>query len=565
MKRESTNEVVSSIDKQVALKYQLAAFLLLFFQITAFAGSGSLLPPKDVISSITKQELKRHLNFLASDELGGRYSFSSSNHIAARYLASHLEAYGFRGAARDGSYFQKVPFVTLNIADKFNRAALVVGNEEQKLNYPEDFIFYNTGERTTLKLAGDNLRAKFSGSLVFVGYGISSPRNNYDDYAGLDVKGKIVVRVDNRPTALNNAKLEATEYRDGAAKAHGAIAAIVISTRIQKMWTNFRDTLLNEKEMRPRPRPDILARKWQEESDPAIPEILAGPRLVQALTSLMRESENYLNEAEGYTLRPRNLDASIQIDTGFTLSEAPPTYNVVGIFDGADPKLKNEYVVLSAHYDHLEDSQKRGDVYNGADDNASGVATILEIADALAQGKRPKRSIMIVFYTAEELGLYGSQFNTDYDPLVPLSNIAANFNLDMVGRSAKKGDTYKHPPFGDKTTDENSVYIITNDSQFKELKNIHEEINAKTVRLQSDYTYSNLKHPSRLYYRTDSYNYAKSNIPFITYFTGWHQDYHKPTDEINKIDFSKMERITRLAFATSWHFANSDFSLLRKN
>lgn len=543
------------------LKNCLIAILLIIslFSVPAL-GSTNLLPPNELVNRITANDLKMHIDFLASDELGGRYAFNSSSYIAARYLATRLKAYGFRGAARDSTFYQKVPFTTLTINKEDYRANLNYGSEEMKLNYAEDFIFYTTGDRTTLKINGDNLQAKLNGSLVFVGYGISSPRNNHDDYAGLDVRGKIVVRINNKPEPLKNIKLQDDEQKDGAAAKHGAVGAIVISTGLQKIWDGYRETLLIEKERRLRPNPDVLERRMQESNDPVIPEILAGPPFVEALTKILGEKENYLSDADGEpVLRPRELEAKIDLNMGFTLEEAPPTFNIVSILEGSDPRLKNEYVVLTAHYDTLGSDEKlnKNLIHNGADDNASGTAAILEIAEAFASGKRPKRSIMVIFYTAEELGLFGSQFNTDYETLIPLEKITVTINLDMIGRSAREGENYKRPPFGDETSAKNSVFVIVND-EFSDLKKLHEDTNQKTVGLKFDYKYSDKKAPSRMYFRTDSYNFAKHGVPFITYFTGLHKDYHTPGDDVSELDFQKMERITKLAFSTGWQVSNAD-------
>lgn len=543
----------------------LTAAFAISLALTIVSAKTLPLPPAESISGIRARDLRRHLSFLASDELGGRYTFSPSGLIAARYLAAQLESYGYRGAARDRSFFQKVPFASMTIDDAENSATLTSTDSKKEFTYPHDYVFYTTGDRTILKVSDGKLRAKLRGELVFVGYGISSPKNNYDDYAGLDVKGKITVRVDNKPESLKNVKLAPDEQADRAAAAHGASGAIVISTGLQKMWAGFSSGMLEE-ERRLWPRADVLEKGVREREvviDPVIPEILAGPALVKSVAALMGKDESYLSQAEGSPLQSRPLSATIDIHLGFNLKEAPQTYNVVGILEGADPRLKDEYIVLSAHYDHL--TAHRGEaasvVYNGADDNGSGTAGVLEIAQAFSSGPRPKRSIIVVFYTAEEIGLVGSFFNTEHEPLVPLQKIVANFNMDMIGRSRVEGDTYKEPRSGTTTSEKNSVYIIGDDQHSSELRALSERTNAETVRLRFDYTYNDLKHPSQMYSRTDSYNFAKRGVPIITYFTGWHSDYHKPTDDVDKLDFEKMERISRLAFATSWRVANLDHRL----
>jgi Zn-dependent M28 family amino/carboxypeptidase len=238
--------------------------------------------------------------------------------------------------------------------------------------------------------------------------------------------------------------------------------------------------------------------------------------------------------------------------------EAPPAQNVAGILDGADPKLKDEFVLFSAHYDHLK-TEDNGDVYNGADDDGSGTVSVLEIAQAFSIGPRPKRSILIIFHTGEELGLFGSEFNTDYEPVVPLSKLVADFNIDMVGRSRPPGDT---DPRDRMLTDKDSLYVIGADKLSTELNQINEMTNNDTVRLKFDYTYNDDRHPERFYYRSDHYNYAKHGIPVIFYFTGVHRDYHKTTDDVDKIDFEKMERIDRMVFATGWRVAQLDHRLV---
>jgi len=256
--------------------------------------------------------------------------------------------------------------------------------------------------------------------------------------------------------------------------------------------------------------------------------------------------------------RPAALTASAEVKLRVAVKDAPPAQNVVAILDGADPNLKDQFVVLSAHYDHLKTGDK-GEVYHGADDDGSGTVSVLEIAQAFSVGPRPRRSILIVFHTGEELGLFGSEFNTDYEPVVPLDKLVTNLNIDMVGRSRPPGDD---DPRDAHLTDKDSIYIIGADKLSSELNKLNEETNLATSRMKFDYMYNDEKHPERFYYRSDHYNYAKHGIPIIFYFTGVHRDYHKPTDVVEKIDFEKMERIGRMIFATGWRVANLDHRLV---
>src|SRR4030095_10373991 len=284
-----------------------------------------------------------------------------------------------------------------------------------------------------------------------------------------------------------------------------------------------------------------------------LPQITAGPELIKAVAKLMgKESSEILTP--GRKAVPAEIAAAVEIKLRVAVKDAPPAQNVVGILEGGDSKLKDEYVVFSAHYDHLKSTDK-GEVYRGADDDGSGTVSVLEIAQAFAIGPRPRRSILVVFHTGEELGLYGSEFNTDYEPVVPLRKLVADLNIDMVGRSRPEGDD---DPRDARLTDKDSIYIIGAYKLSTELHKLNEETNLETARMRFDYTYNDDKHPERFYYRSDHYNYAKHGIPVIFFFTGVHRDYHQLTDVVDKIDFEKMERIDGLIFSTGCRIAHLD-------
>ncbi len=219
--------------------------------------------------------------------------------------------------------------------------------------------------------------------------------------------------------------------------------------------------------------------------------------------------------------------------------------NVLGYIEGAD--LKEELIIITAHYDHLGKHDSL--VFNGADDDGSGTAATLEIAEAfmLAKkaGKGPRRSVLIMPVSGEEKGLLGSKYYTE-NPIYPLKNTIANLNIDMIGRLDDWHDTA------------NYVYLIGADRLSQELHDISEQVNKKYIRLNLDYKFNEEDDPNRYYYRSDHYNFAKNNIPVIFYFNGVHEDYHKATDTVEKIDFKKTETITRLVFLTAWELANRE-------
>ena len=227
-------------------------------------------------------------------------------------------------------------------------------------------------------------------------------------------------------------------------------------------------------------------------------------------------------------------------------SNGNPSQNVLAFIKGSEKP--DEIIVLSAHYDHV--GIENGEVYNGADDDGSGTVALIEIAKAFQkakkQGNGPKRSILFLHVTGEEIGLYGSRYYTE-NPLFPLSNTVVNLNVDMIGRigSEKEGN-------------DNYVYLIGSDKLSQELHDVSEAVNKRYTNLELDYTYNDDNDPNRFYYRSDHYNFAKNDIPVIFYFNGTHKDYHKHTDTPDKIEYELLAKRSRLIFLTAWELANRE-------
>lgn len=220
--------------------------------------------------------------------------------------------------------------------------------------------------------------------------------------------------------------------------------------------------------------------------------------------------------------------------------------NVVAYIKGSEKP--DEYLVISAHYDHI--GVKGDKINNGADDDGSGTTAILEIAEAFKNasenGNPPKRSIVFLHVTGEEIGLFGSRYYTEH-PIFPLEKTVANLNIDMIGRVDEKHT--KTPEF---------VYLIGSDKLSTELHELSETVNRKYTKLELDYTYNDENDPNRFYYRSDHYNFAKNNIPIIFYFNGVHEDYHKPTDTPDKIRYDLLKKRAQLIFYTAWEIANRE-------
>ena len=233
-----------------------------------------------------------------------------------------------------------------------------------------------------------------------------------------------------------------------------------------------------------------------------------------------------------------------------TYSDLKPikTENVLGFLEGSDKK--EEVIVITAHYDHVGVKKDGvGDlIHNGADDDGSGTAAVMELAkiftEAKKDGRGPRRSILFMLVTAEEKGLLGSDYYTQ-NPVFPLENTVVNLNIDMIGR--RDFNHRDSAPY---------VYVIGADKLSSELNRVSETINKQYSNLIFDYTYNDVNHPDRLYYRSDHWNFAKKNIPIIFYFDGIHEDYHKPSDEIEKIEFDLLTKRTQCIFYTAWEIAN---------
>ncbi len=508
--------------------------------IYASEPKGTVLPPvPPTVDTITPVELRMHLEFLSSPELGGRYTLSPNFAIAARYLAAHLEAYGFRGAGENGSFLQTFQVVSAKPDAAKSSLQITKAGNTKEYHFGDFYLF---GGRS----------GEAEGQIVFVGTGISSPGQKHDDYAGLDVKGKIVLIATGMPAGIDSSQLSEKEQGRGAAEAHGAVGMITIpSPRMAEFMKgkNFQERIANREMV-------SLAR----DAESGLPTLTLGPNAAEEFVAACGLDLKSVNDAitRKQPLQPRNTDVSARMTVAQHLTRST-TQNVAGILEGSDAKLKNEYVTFSAHYDHLK-SGPSGEIFPGADDDGSGTTAVLTIAHAMSLA-RPKRSVLVIFHAGEELGLLGSQYNTDFAPVVPLEKMVVDLNIDMIGRSKPPNDKELED---EHLTDPNTVYLVGSNRISPELQQLSEETNAEFQKMKLDYYYNDPNNPERIYYRSDHWNYAKHGVPIIFYFDGTHVDYHRPTDTIDKIDFTKMTNITRLVFETGWRIANLDHRLTKK-
>jgi len=515
----------------LSVKISALLLTLLSFASLTFAAPQA---PQQSTDAINAKTLRKNLEFIASPEMRGRYTLSPELGIAARYLATRLESYGLKGAAPDGSFFQKFPLLSTKIDPQ---SSIVVENDGNKAEF-------NYGDFFT----SNSVAGTVSGPVVFAGYGISAPRLHHDDYAALDAKGKIVVTVGGAPSGIDESTLNDSEQAEGAAAAHGALAIITIPTgyyaEIMKSERFRKMRLARESVRLDEPSPDT-----------SIPGIYAAPALADKLLAPLGLTFDTVSTTSGTPFAPKEMSETLSLNI-IAHQEHATAQNVAGIIEGTDPQLKSEYVTFSAHYDHLKQGSD-GRIYPGADDDGSGTVSVLNIAKAMSLHP-PKRSVLIIFHAGEELGLLGSQYNADFGHIVPDDKMVVDLNIDMIGRSKKPGDTEKKD---EHLTGPDTIYLVGADRISSELNKISEDADHQTEDLKLDYYYNDPKNPERIYYRSDHWNYAKHNIPIIFYFDGTSIDYHQPTDTVDKIDFDKLTRVARLVFETGWRLAELDHEL----
>ncbi|HYG10808.1 MAG TPA: M20/M25/M40 family metallo-hydrolase [Pyrinomonadaceae bacterium] len=500
----------------------------------------------EAANAITAARLSEYLHVIASDAMAGRDTPSKGLDDAAKFLADHLARLKIKPAGDDGTYFQKIELVSSKVDPLKSSARL--GDRTYK--FGEDF------------LAG-MANGSASGALVYAGHGYVIKSKNINAFNGLDVRGKIVIAAAGvYPQGIARGNLQGRagegdwEDAESYARKNGAKGLIRIPRNFTRVWRFGRSAADRDSYQVARFMPGGGGGGAGDAGQ--LPAILPSAALLDALfAGEKRTGADVLKGiATGDAGESFSLGANKRAE--FTVSVAAKktmTQNVVGVFEGSDPLLKNEYVALGAHYDHVGTGQPvAGDaIYNGADDDGSGTVAMLAIAEAFTRGVRPKRSVLFVWHCAEEKGLWGSEYFTKY-PTVPLKQIVAQLNMDMIGRSKKEGETNDA---NRELSGANEIYVIGSKMMSTELGELSERVNRAYLNLNFNYKYDNPTDPNRFFFRSDHYNYAQRGIPIIFYFDGVHEDYHRPSDSPDKIDYQKMEKIVRTVFLTAHEIANA--------
>ena len=477
---------------------------------------------------ITQQGLKQKLSIIASAEMEGRETASPGQKRAAAYIESEFKRMGLKPGNGD-SYQQVYPVYQDALTDK------KFSVNGRSFEWDKDYTF-------SLQTIA-NGHWNYS-SVVFAGYGIVDSAKGINDYANLDVKGKLVVVLEGNGTAAStgmpmggmramNANPSSSFSKMRVSTAKGAVGLLVVSADFpRKMATPTKGNMYLK-------------------ANTAAGFVMA--TISTDIASAMLGRTTKLSLAELKEISKSTYNAEINV-TATKTTENLESSNVIGVLPGTDKKA--EYLMLTGHYDHLG---KKGDViWYGADDDGSGTVGVMQMAEAFTaaakKGKSPRRTVVFMTVSGEEKGLWGSDYYSEH-PIFPLDKTTADLNTDMVGRV----DTER------KTADSlNYVYVIGHDKLSTELPIINEAANKQSSKLVLDYKYDDPADRNMIYYRSDHYNFAKKGVPILFFYDGMLlADYHQPTDTVEKINFDLMQKRVLMIFYTAWDIANRDAMLKR--
>jgi hypothetical protein len=507
---------------------KILLFVLVAVTISCGSSKKTVIKPSpelaDFQNTITEEGLFVDLAILSSDSLEGRNTGSEGERKAAEYLANRYQNLGLIPVGDDNTYFQNFElYQTTFDSIEFE---LTVGNElvDQSIHSATKIGSFTRFE------GGENL---LEGKIEFIGFGQVTSQN---------YEGKWLLSFyDPTVSSLKNLK--------GIIEESNALGAILISTLDLEEFESSAYILQGEFGIT-----SDLELSYLKPEKGAITSIhpnlaasLLGKDSIDELAQFESELRSGIDRFESYSL-----DASFSYKPFLEINYVE-TRNVVAFIEGTDPELKNEVIILSAHYDHvgIGTPDSEGDaLYNGADDDGSGTVGLLHAAQAFTTAKSAgadlKRSVLILHVSAEEIGLFGSRYYSDY-PIFPIENTVANLNADMIGRidEANAGN----PDY---------IYIIGGKIISSGLQETLERANEMSVNLELSDRFNDLNDTFQFYRRSDHWNFGRLGVPFIFYFNGTHADYHRPSDEIEKIDFEALKKRTQLIFMTASLLSNAD-------
>jgi Peptidase family M28/PA domain len=496
--------------------------------------------------SIQVARLKAGLTFLSSDALEGRRSLERGSEVAIQWIASEFAKAGLKPLVGD-SYLQPVPIIEFTADRALTSLSLRVGTGGMVYHAPD----------ATANFANEIV---VSGDVVFAGYGISAPELGYDDYAGINVTGKVVLIFSHEPqendtqsifNGKGNTRYANATYKALNAQVHGAIGVLLMTDPNNHpvgQPTGGRGGAQGQAQTRPRIPSEALA-----EGGPAIPTFtisakIAGDFFAAPGGKTAAEMQTAIDAG------PRPMSFAIptaRVELRPVLSERrrATSYNVAGLLEGSDPTLQAETVIFSGHFDH--DGIGPLGILHGADDNGSGTVGVVELARAFALNPvKPKRSLLFIVFAAEERGLLGAYYYVAH-PLRPLETTRAEINFDMIGRN-EAADPRVQTEISPDTSNELGLIGTHYSSDYRAVVERANEMVGLKLNYKWDRDASN-----NVLFRSDQYPFLQHDIPAVWWFTGFHPDYHQVTDTVEKINFEKMAKILKLAYVSGFEFADS--------
>lgn len=494
-------------------------------------------------NAIRASNMRADLVFLSSDALEGRRSMHRGSDVAAEFVASQFARAGLK-PLEDGSYLQTVPLVEYRGDRERTRLTLERGGKVRTFEFSKE---YTGGFPSDITAAGP---------VVFAGYGITAPELKYDDYAGLDAKGKIVLIFDHEPQENNakspfngrgNTRYAGPYLKTLIAQRHGAVGVLVMLEPNRKHLTSQeRSARVPGSSRRSRFAPQALA-----EGELSIPLFtLVDGSAAEILGGSPAELQNAIDAR----LKPASKelpDTRVEMRVVNSERNIGKTVNVIGMIEGSDPALRRETILFTSHYDHLGAYDEKT-VFHGADDNGSGTVGIIELARAFAANPvKPKRTLMFISFGAEEAGLLGSYYYTMH-PVRPLETTRAVINLDMVGHDEMPSrQTEGFMQIAPDTSNETNLIGTFQSPDYRAAV----ERQNKITGLKINYKWE-ADSAMNVLFRCDHFPFLLRGIPSVWWFNGFHPDYHQTSDTVDKINFPKMEKIIRLAYLTGWEFAD---------
>jgi hypothetical protein len=515
------------------------------------------------VESIERHDLKMHMQFLASDELEGRDTGEPGLQVAARYLAVQAEQLGLQPVDADRDFLQPYIIEEKAYDREQSRATVSVADSIVSVNFDPFYLLPAPGREHT----------EIEGEVVFAGYGIKAEEHGYNDFENIDIRDKVVLIMNRAPmneagteTQFDNDQwsgMQSFQFKMPYILSQKPRAVLLVMDpksgmqSIEDMNPSITSYLSKSRSLKDGDQ-DAAAMDGIQPGIVLIHRSLADQILAQAGRSLDHLQQMIDTDLEPQSFELENVNVKIELAMEIRDVEVD---NVFGMIQGSDAALKDKVVIYVAHYDHLG-TDGMGGVYNGADDNASGTVALIEIAEAfMKEKKHPKRSVGILWVSGEEIGLYGSAYFAEH-PLVPVENIAAVINMDMVGRTKEKEDGLSSRP--GLTIQGGDTVKVLGGLQSKMLM----EINKKTLEesgLVGNYRYNDLNDPNRYFFRSDHISFVRKNIPVLSYSTGTHRDYHLVTDEEEAIDYDKFLKMTRFCFRVGYNVAQQPGPIIVDN